>query len=537
MGWTGRTWATVALVAVSSHALDSLLVWSDEFDRTGLPDSTKWGYDTGGTGEGNDEAEYYTDARLKNAHCDGSHLVISAIREDTGNCWYGPCRFTSARLLTKGKADWLYGRVDVSAQLPSGAGVWPAIWMLPTQSPYGGWPDGGEMDIMENIGSTPTKDYGTLHFHAGGQAQGVATSPTLSSAFHLYSLVWRPDSLFLQFDDATFLKYANTGDWKTWPFDQRFFLILNFAVGGSWPGAVDTANFGQKDFLVDYVRVWKFAQGTGPFTLVAQVQGQGNVSKSPDQATYPTFSKVALVATPASGWRFDHWVGGNGGARNPDTVVVAANDTVTAVFVPAGEQIGNGNFAQGLLGWSWWSDPTVGGGPTVAGNSACLHPASVGASNWMAQFSWLGLSLQLGEVYDLNFAARASVGRPLQVGLVQNHDPFGALSTDWTTTIGTSLAHFSHSFAATATDSVARLEFDFGTDTSTLCLDSVSLVREGASGIRRSLAKTGFNDAWSRKIRLLGLGEATEDKNRDPSGRLGSNWSQVVLQPPDPSAR
>ena len=257
-------------------------------------------------------------------------------------------------------------------------------------------------------------------------------------------------------------------------------------MGGSWPGAVDTANFGQKDFLVDYVRVWKFAQGTGPFTLVAQVQGQGNVSNSPDQATYPTFSKVALVATPASGWRFDHWVGGNGGARNPDTVVVAANDTVTAVFVPAGEQIGNGNFAQGLLGWSWWSDPTVGGGPTVGGNSACLHPASVGASNWMAQFSWLGLSLQLGEVYDLNFAARASVGRPLQVGLVQNHDPFGALSTDWTTTIGTSLAHFSHSFAATATDSVARLEFDFGTDTSTLCLDSVSLVREGASGIRRN---------------------------------------------------
>jgi beta-glucanase (GH16 family) len=535
MDWIARAWGMVAVAAVSSQALDSLLVWSDEFDRTGLPDSAKWGYDTGGTGEGNSEAEFYTKARLKNAHCDGSHLVISAIREDTGTCWYGPCRFTSARLLTKGKVDWLYGRVDVSAQLPSGAGVWPAIWMLPTQSPYGGWPDGGEMDIMENIGSTPTKDYATLHFHGNGQAQGVATSSTLSSAFHLYSLVWRPDSLFLQFDDATILKYANTGDWQTWPFDQRFFLILNFAVGGTWPGAVDTANFGQKDFLVDYVRVWKFAQGTGPFSLMAQVQGQGGVSKSPDLASYPTFTRVALVATPASGWRFDHWAGGNGGTLNPDTEVVAANDTLTAVFLPAGERIGNGNFAQGLSGWSWWSDPTVGGGPTVVGHSACLHPASVGASNWMAQFSWLGLSLRLGEVYDLNFSAQASSNRPLQVGLVQDHDPFGTLSAGWNTTVGTAPAHFSHTFATTATESVARLEFDFGTDTSTLCLDSVSLVLEGDAGIRGGLAKTGPNDSWTRRIHLLGLGETTSEKNRDPRGRLGSSGSEVVLQPPDPS--
>jgi beta-glucanase (GH16 family) len=536
MGWMGKMAAMVAASVVSSHALDSLLVWSDEFDRNGLPDSTKWAYDTGGSGGGNNEAEYYTNARLKNAHCDGSHLVISAIREDTGTCWYGPCKFTSARLLTRGKADWLYGRVDVSAQLPAGAGVWPAIWMLPTHSPYGQWPDGGEIDIMENIGKNPTKDYGTLHFNGSATPQGVATSSTLSSAFHLYSLVWRPDSLFLQFDNATILKYANTGDWKTWPFDQRFFLILNFAVGGDWPGAVDTANFGQKDFLVDYVRVWKFPQGTGPYSLVVRTQGQGSVAKTPDQPSYTAFSRVALTATADVGWRFDHWVGGNGGTVNPDTEIVTMNDTLTAVFLPAGERIGNGTFAQGLLGWSWWSDGSVGGGATLVGRSACLHPATVGTSNWMAQFSWLGLSVQKGETYDLKVSAHVSAARPVQIGLVQDHDPFGAVSTGWAATVGPGPTQLTHSFKVAATDAVTRLEFDVGSDTTTLCLDSVSLVREGDAGILRRAVKPGFTDAWSRRVQVAGPRETTLGKERDPVGRVGANGSRIVLQPPDPAA-
>lgn len=530
-----RSLAALLLGVSLAPAADSTLVWSDEFDGTGLPDAAKWDYDVGGSGMGNQEAQLYTKARLRNAYLEGGSLVISAVREDTGTCWYGPCRFTSARLLTKGKADWLYGRVDVRAKLPVGTGTWPAIWMLPTNSPYGGWPDGGEIDIMENVGYSPTKDYATIHFSGNGQAQGVATSSTLSSAFHLYSLVWRPDSLFILFDGAAIFKYRNTGDWHTWPYDQKFFLILNQAVGGQWGGqqGVDTANWDRKDFLVDYVRVWKYVQGPGPFALATRVRGEGAISRTPDRPSYPALSKIVFTADPAAGWEFSGWSGALSGTRNPDTLAVTQDDTAIAVFVPAGERVGNGYFDAGLQGWVWWNDATVGGSASLVDGQACLSPGATGTSAWMAQWKWLGLSFSQGEIYDLSFSAQASRTRPVQVGLVQDHEPFGSVATSWSATAGPTARTFTHRFTVTSTDSVARLEFDFGTDTSTLCLDSVSLRKVGSAVLRRPRLEPGFARSWTRKV-VLDTRENPSESARDPRGRRGPDGSGILLLPPTP---
>jgi len=172
----------LVFLAAAAHSRDSLLVWQDEFNTPGQPDPARWDWDEGGTGGGNSEAQYYTRNRPANARVEGGNLVITARREDTLTCWYGPCKFTSARLVTRGHASWLYGRVDVRAKLPKGKGVWPAIWMLPEHSPYGSWPGSGELDIMENVGYEPGKIYGTVHTQAFNHTIGTQSGSSITVA-------------------------------------------------------------------------------------------------------------------------------------------------------------------------------------------------------------------------------------------------------------------------------------------------------------------------------------------------------------------
>jgi beta-glucanase (GH16 family) len=235
------------------------LVWSDEFDGGGLPADDKWTYDVGGSGWGNGEAQYYTDHRMENARVEGGKLVIEARRES-----YGGMGYTSARLLSRNAGNWLYGRVVVRAKIPGGRGTWPAIWMLPTDWAYGGWPDSGEIDIMEHDGFDPGVIHGTVHTKAynhilGTQKTATRTVPDAMTAFHDYTLEWSADRIDVFVDDARYFTFTNehTGS-ATWPFDRRFHLILNIAVGGSW-GAVkgiDDAAFPQR-MEVDYVRVYQ----------------------------------------------------------------------------------------------------------------------------------------------------------------------------------------------------------------------------------------------------------------------------------------
>lgn len=233
------------------------LVWSDEFDDAGLPDSTKWGYDLGGGGWGNQELEYYTD-RAENARVANGSLVIEARKENREGMHY-----TSARLVTRGKAEFRYGRIEVKAKLPSGRGTWPAIWMLGAKEPLA-WPDDGEIDIMEHVGFNPGFIHGSIHckkyYHViGTQKTDTIQVPDFSTAFHVYALDWDADSIRVSVDDSTFFRFANehTG-YDAWPFDNKMYLLLNIAVGGGWGGqkGVDDSIWPQR-MEVDYVRVYK----------------------------------------------------------------------------------------------------------------------------------------------------------------------------------------------------------------------------------------------------------------------------------------
>mgnify|MGYP003576810401 FL=1 len=235
------------------------LVWSDEFDYTGLPDSRKWGYDVGGHGWGNNELQYYTKERPENARVEEGHLIIEARREKMESRDY-----TSARLVTKNKGDWKYGRIEVKAKLPQGRGIWPAIWMLPTEWKYGDWPASGEIDIMEFVGYEPDRVHGTVHTqsfnHSIGTQKGSSLRFTdLATAFHIYAIEWHADKIDFYVDGERYFTFTNTNRGAAdWPFDQAFHLILNIAVGGNWGGAqgVDPAVYPQK-FLIDYVRVYQ----------------------------------------------------------------------------------------------------------------------------------------------------------------------------------------------------------------------------------------------------------------------------------------
>lgn len=234
------------------------LVWQDEFDYTGKPDPEKWGYDIGGQGWGNNELQYYTDDE-KNAYVDNGVLEIKALKERVSSNNY-----SSARLVSKDKGDWLYGKVVVRAQLPTGRGTWPAIWMLPTDWEYGGWPTSGEIDIMEHVGYDQNKVHGTVHTDAfnhlkGTQKGGSQIVPKASTDFHEYSIEWSEDKIDFFIDGNQYYSFSNTNQgFREWPFDKRFHLIMNIAVGGSWGGAqgVDESIFPQT-MKVDYVRVYQ----------------------------------------------------------------------------------------------------------------------------------------------------------------------------------------------------------------------------------------------------------------------------------------
>ncbi|RZL98636.1 MAG: glycoside hydrolase family 16 protein, partial [Pedobacter sp.] len=227
--------------------------WSDEFDYTGLPQTTKWGYDVGGSGWGNNEKQYYTSNN--NATVANGMLTITAKKED-----YVGMKYSSARMVTKNKLDALYGRFEIKAKLPSGKGTWPAIWMLPTDYTYGDWPKSGEIDIMEHVGydqnnvhfSTHTEAY---YFKINTQKTSTKVIPTASTEFHIYRVDWTPYAIRGYYDDVKVFEFVNeeTG-YKAWPFDKRFHLLLNVAVGGDWGGAqgIDDSIFPQS-MVVDYV--------------------------------------------------------------------------------------------------------------------------------------------------------------------------------------------------------------------------------------------------------------------------------------------
>jgi beta-glucanase (GH16 family) len=248
------------------------LTWSDEFDGPAGAsfDRTKWVADTGGQGWGNQEREFYT-TRAENIALDGAgHLVITAAAEaatSNDQCWYGRCSYTSARIRTQGLFSQAYGRFEARIRIPRGQGMWPAFWMLGDNIASVGWPRSGEIDIMENIGREPRVVHGTMHGPGYSGAGGIGGPDTLSSGafaddFHVYAVEWSPGEVNWLVDGHEYFRTtpASIPPGTTWVYDHPFFLILNVAVGGGWPGDPDASTVFPQQMVVDYVRAYRRAQ-------------------------------------------------------------------------------------------------------------------------------------------------------------------------------------------------------------------------------------------------------------------------------------
>ncbi len=277
---TTTTAITTKLVDIIPEECSSIEVvdgwvptWCDEFKYKGSVDPLKWKHQNGGGGFGNNEDQYYT-SRTENAYVDGEYLTITAIKES-----YMGSDYTSSKIWTQGIEDFRYGKFEMRAKLPSGRGTWPAFWMMPSISKYGGWPKSGEIDIMEHVGYDPNVVHGTTHTERfnGTNGRGAGTDSLLNNGtfssidvlneFHTYGVIWTETSIEWFFDGYSMgsMGYTPTKNQSfllptsvDWPFDQNFYLILNLAIGGNWGGAqgIDNTIF-PTEFVIDYVRVFQ----------------------------------------------------------------------------------------------------------------------------------------------------------------------------------------------------------------------------------------------------------------------------------------
>ena len=232
------------------------LVFSDEFDTPGALDPAKWGYDLGYIA--NDEKQSYT-SRSENVRAEGGNLVIEGRKEA-----YQGYTYTSARVVTRGRFEFLYGRVEVRAKVPTGNGTWPAIWMLGTNIGQVGWPTCGEIDIMENVGFDPLRIHASVHTTDYNHAIGTQKTANVTVAnpwedFHVYAMEWFADHIDVFADGQKYFTFRNEGTGsRAWPFDKPQYLLVNLAIGGSWGGqkGIDDSRFPHR-YLIDYVRIYQ----------------------------------------------------------------------------------------------------------------------------------------------------------------------------------------------------------------------------------------------------------------------------------------
>ena len=264
--------ATLPALCAPARAGGWKLVWADEFQgpRGRGVDGEKWTEETGGGGWGNKELQYYTSG-ARNAYLDGrGRLVIRAAEEslpESFKCWYGRCRYTSARLITKGKFSQAYGRFEARLRVPAGQGLWPAFWLLGEDIKSVGWPACGEIDVMENIGREPSVVHGTAHGPGYSGAQGIGAPYELpkgrrfADGFHVFAVEWEPRELRWYVDGRLYqtLTPDKLPAGARWVYDHPFFILLNVAVGGAWPGDPDKTTTFPQTMTVDYVRVYRRA--------------------------------------------------------------------------------------------------------------------------------------------------------------------------------------------------------------------------------------------------------------------------------------
>jgi len=464
------------LITLTVSAQKYVQVWGDEFNTPGLPDSTKWGYEVGKIR--NNELQYYTYKRLENARIEDSVLIIEARKEK-----YSGADYTSSSIISKGIGDWKYGKVEISAKVPTGKGTWPALWMMPTYSEYGGWPRSGEIDIMEYIGIEPQNLFYTCHFEGtngtGHQSSGGKSSSITNpfNQFIKFTLVWTPDKLEWYANDHKYHQYVRTSnDIKLWPFNKEFYLILNLAYGGSWGGygGVDDTKLPHK-FLIDYVRVFQLQEGESPFKLDIQSSPHGKVEVSPKLDLYPENTEVTLTAIPDSGYSFKAWT--HQSAANPYKFVVNKNNTITPVFYNPKELLSNGEFDKSWNPWSFYieNSQNISYAPSIVDSTFVINITKTTGTDWHFGFQEGGLSMKKAN-YKLTFEAWADQAKQILVTVSKNYSDWSAHITK-SASITTTRKKYEITLNMPLNDNNVRLYFGVGKFLGKFYIDNISLTQ------------------------------------------------------------
>ena len=414
------------LFSTTLSAQKYVQVWGDEFNTPGLPDSTKWGYEIGKIR--NAELQYYTSKRIENARIEDSVLIIEARKEK-----YSGADYTSASIISKGIGDWKYGKIDISAKVPTGKGTWPALWMMPTYSEYGGWPRSGEIDIMEYIGVEPQKLYYTCHFEGtdgtGHQASGTGSTFIANpfNQFIKYTMIWTPDKIEWYANDVKYHTYSKpSDDYRVWPFNKEYYLILNLAYGGNWGGyaGVDDTKLPHK-FLIDYVRVYQLQDSESPFNLDIQPSPHGKVEVSPKLDFYPENTEVTLTAIPDSGYSFKAWTHQSG--ANPYKFIISKNTTLTPVFYNQNELLLNSEFDKSWNPWSFYveNSQNINYSTSIVDSTFVIDITKTTGTDWHVGFQESGLSMKKAN-YKLIFDAWADQQKSLLITVSKNYTDWGA---------------------------------------------------------------------------------------------------------------
>jgi len=464
------------LITLTLSAQKYVQVWGDEFNTPGLPDSTKWGYEIGKIR--NAELQYYTSKRLENARIEDTVLIIEARKEK-----FSGADYTSASLISKGIGDWKYGKVEISAKVPTGKGTWPALWMMPTYSEYGSWPKSGEIDIMEYVGYDPQKLHYTTHFE-GTNGTGHESSGSNSTfitnpyeKFIKFTMVWTPIRIVWYANDKAFHSYGKpANDSRRWPFDKEFYLILNLAYGGSWGGlqGVDDTKLPHK-FLIDYVRVFQLQEGESPFKLDINPSTHGKVKVSPKLDFYPENTEVTLTAIPDSGYSFKAWA--HQSAANPYKFVVNKNTTVTPVFYNSKELLSNGEFDKSWNPWSFYveNSQNISSTPSIVDSTFVINITKTTGTDWHLGFQESGLSLKKAN-YKLTFDAWADQSKQLLITVSKNYTDWGAHITK-NATITTTRKKYELTLNMPLNDNNVRLYFGIGRFLGKFYIDNISLTQ------------------------------------------------------------
>lgn len=430
-------------IPLSAHQIQAekwSLEWQDNFNGNSI-DKSKWNFVTGGGGFGNNELETYTN-QPQNARVEDGHLVIQAHKDANGN-------YTSAKLTTQNKGDWTYGRYVIRAKLPQGQGMWPAIWMMPSDyNLYTGWPACGEIDIMELLGNDPSTVYGTLHYglpwtHTG-TSYTLPNNASFSNSYHTFTLDWEPgemrwyvDGVLYQKQNNWFSQDANAAAPFTYPapFDRNFYLQLNLAVGGNWPGNPDSTTKFPQQMDVDYVKVYK---------LDGQYREAGPAPANTSSTTNTSMRQPTSDGNYIYNGTFD-------------------TNTTNWQFQPAGD-------ANGVQ---------FGGSGSIAIDNGALKTTITqpGNANYAVQLVQGNLPLEKGSSYKLSFDAWSSGNRTMVTDISGPDKSFARYLQDQTQNLTSSKQHFEYTFKmANDTDPNARVEFNMGGgSTLPVWLDNVRL--------------------------------------------------------------